>query len=189
VFKAKRRTVVTTAAAMFVLLVAAVVVTVVTQGNGEASDTMVAYPVGQRPAAPDFTATSLTGAPINFASYRGKVVVLNVWGSWCAPCRGEGQTLKYLDEQYGAEGVAFLGDDIQDTPHNALEFLHGEGITYPSVNDSSGAVEQRLSLAVPISGLPTTLVIDKTGHIAGMIDGAVTYPEVTSLLRDAAVTK
>jgi thiol-disulfide isomerase/thioredoxin len=189
VFRAKRRTVVTTAAAVFVLLVAAVVVTVVTHGNSDASDNMIAYPVGQRPAAPEFTATSLTNTPINFASYRGKVVVVNVWGSWCPPCRGEGQTLKYLDEQYGPKGVAFLGDDIQDTPSAALNFLHGEGITYPSVNDASGAVEERLSLAVPISGTPTTLVIDKTGHIAGLIDGAVTYPEVTTLLRDAGVTQ
>ena len=188
-FKAKRRTVVTTAAAVFVLLVVALVVTVVTQGSGAASDNMVAYPVGQRPVAPDFTATSLTGRPINFASYRGKIVLLNVWGSWCGPCRGEGQTLKYLDEQYGAEGVAFLGDDIEDTPTNALSFLRGVGITYPSVNDSNGAVEQLLSLAVPISGTPTTLVIDKTGHIAGLIDGPVTYPDVTTLLRDAAVTQ
>jgi thiol-disulfide isomerase/thioredoxin len=191
VFRAKRRTVVTTAAAVFVLLVVAVVVTVVNQGNGNASasDNMVSYAVGQRPAAPEFTATSLTGTPINFASYRGKVVVLNVWGSWCGPCRGEGETLKYLDEQYGAHGVAFLGDDIEDTPADALNFLRGEGITYPSVNDSNGAVEQRLSLAVPISGTPTTLVIDKTGHIAGLIDGAVTYPEVTTLLRNAGVTQ
>jgi peroxiredoxin len=189
VFKAKRRTVVTTAAAMFVLLVAAVVVTVVTQGNGEASDTMVAYPVGQRPAAPDFTATSLTGAPINFASYRGKIVVLNVWASWCAPCVSEGQTLKYLDEEYGPEGIAFLGDDLQDSPKNALAFLRSDGITYPSVNDATGAVEERLAIAVPISATPTTLVIDKTGHIAGVIDGAVTYPEITTLLKDAAVTQ
>lgn len=188
-FKAKRRTVVTTAAAAFVLLVAALVVTVVTQRSGEASGNMVAYPAGQRPAAPEFSATSLTGTPIRFASYRGKVVVLNVWGSWCSPCRGEGQTLKYLDEQYGPEGVAFLGDDIQDTPTNALSFLRGEHITYPSVNDSNEAVEQRLSLAVPIAATPTTLVIDKTGHIAGQIDGAVTYPEITTLLRDAGVTQ
>ena len=189
-FKAKRRTVVTTAAAVFVLLVAALVVTVVTQGSGEASDNnMVAYPAGQRPAAPEFSGTSLTGAPINFASYRGKVVVLNVWGSWCSPCRGEGRTLKYLDEQYGPQGVAFLGDDIQDTPASALAFLRGDGITYPSVNDSNGAVEQRLSLAVPIAATPTTLVIDKTGHIAGQIDGAVTYPEITTLLQDAGVTQ
>ncbi len=189
VFKAKRRTVVTTAAAVFVLLVAALVVTVFTHGNSSGAVNMVAYPVGQRPTAPDFTATSLTGTPINFASYKGKIVVLNVWGSWCAPCVSEGQTLKYLDEEYGPQGVAFLGDDIQDTPVNALNFLHTHGITYPSVNDASGAVEERLSIAAPINGTPTTLVIDKTGHIAGMIDGPVTYSDMTTLLRDAAVTQ
>ena len=188
-FKVKRRTVVTTGAGAFVLLVAALVVTVVTQGKGDAAGNMLTYPAGQRPAAPEFTATSLTGTPINFASYRGKIVVLNVWGSWCGPCQGEGPTLKYLDEEYGPDGVSFLGDDIEDTPTNALSFLRSEDITYPSVNDSSGAVEERLSLAVPISGTPTTLVIDKTGHIAGLIDGAVTYPEVTTLLRDAGVTQ
>ena len=192
VFKAKRRTVVTTAAAVVVLLVAALVVTVFTHGNSSsASDdgNMVAYPAGHRPAAPDFAATSLTGAPINFASYRGKIVVLNVWGSWCAPCVGEGQTLKYLDEEYGPKGIAFLGDDIQDTPADALAFLRSAGITYPSVNDANGAVEQRLAIAVPISATPTTLVIDKTGHVAGVIEGAVTYPDMTTLLNDAAVTQ
>ena len=190
VFKAKRRTVVTTAAAVVVLLVAALVVTVFTHGNSSnADDNMVAYPVGQRPAAPDFTATSLTGTPINFASYRGKIVVLNVWGSWCPPCRGEAGTLKYLDQQYGPQGVVFLGDDIQDTPANALYFLRSVGVTYPSVNDASGAVEERLSIVAPISGTPTTLVIDKTGHIAGMVDGPVTYSDMTALLRDAAVTQ
>ena len=190
VFKAKRRTVVTTAAAVVVLLVATLVVTVFTHGNSSsADDNMVAYPAGHRPAAPDFTATSLTGAPINFASYRGKIVVLNVWASWCAPCVSEGQTLKYLDEEYGPEGIAFLGDDLQDSPKNALAFLRSDGITYPSVNDATGAVEERLAIAVPISATPTTLVIDKTGHIAGVIDGAVTYPEMTTLLKDAAVTQ
>jgi peroxiredoxin len=190
VFKAKRRTVVTTAAAVVVLLVATLVVTVFTHGNSSsADDNMVAYPAGHRPAAPDFTATSLTGAPINFASYRGKIVVLNVWASWCAPCVSEGQTLKYLDEEYGPEGIAFLGDDLQDSPKNALAFLRSDGITYPSVNDATGAVEERLAIAVPISATPTTLVIDKTGHIAGVIDGAVTYPEITTLLKDAAVTQ
>ena len=191
VFKAKRRTVVTTAAGVVVLLVAALVVTVFTHGNSSSAsdDNMVAYPVGHRPAAPDFTGTSLTGTPINFASYRGKIVVLNVWGSWCAACEAEGQTLKYLDEEYAPRGIAFLGDDLQDTPTQALAFLRGVGITYPSVNDATGAVEERLSIAVPINGTPTTVVIDKTGHIAGMVDGPVTYSDMTALLRDAAVTQ
>jgi len=192
VFKAKRRTVVTTAAAVFVLLIAALVVTVFTHGNSSsASDdgNMVAYPAGHRAAVPDFTGTSLTGSRINFASYRGKIVVLNIWGSWCAPCQSEGQTLKYLDEEYGPQGVAFLGDDIQDTPVAALAFLRGAGITYPSVNDATGAVEERLAMVAPVVSTPTTLVIDKTGHIAGMIDGPVTYPDMTTLLKDAAVTQ
>jgi peroxiredoxin len=192
VFKAKRRTVVTAAAGVVVLLVAALVVTVFTHGNSSsASDDvdMVAFPAGHRPVAPDFSGTSLTGTTINFASYRGKIVVLNVWGSWCGPCQAEGQTLKYLDEEYGPQGIAFLGDDLQDTPANALAFTRSVGITYPSVNDANGAVEERLAIAVPISATPTTLVIDKTGHIAGVIDGAVTYPEVTTLLQDAAVTQ
>ena len=191
VFKAKRRTVVTTAAAVVVLLVAALVVTVFTHGNSSSAsdDNMVAYPAGHRPAAPDFTATSLTGASINFASYRGKIVVLNIWGSWCAPCQSEGPTLKYLDEEYGPQGIAFLGDDLQDTPANALSFLRSEDITYPSVNDANGAVEERLAIAAPVNGAPTTLIIDKTGHIAGMIDGPATYPDVTTLLKDAAVTQ
>ena len=191
VFKAKRRTVVTTAAGVVVLLVAALVVTVFTHGNSSSAsdDNMVAYPVGHRPAAPDFTATSLTGTPINFASYRGKIVVLNIWGSWCGPCQAEGQTLKYLDEQYGPQGVAFLGDDVQDTPTNALAFLRSVGITYPSVNDAGRGGRGALAMVVPISATPTTLVIDKTGHVAGVIDGAVTYPELTTLLHDAAVTQ
>jgi peroxiredoxin len=190
VFKAKRRTVVTTAASVFVLLVAALVVTVFTHGNSSsASDDMVTYPVGHRAAAPDFTATSLTGTPINFASYRGKIVVLNIWGSWCAPCISEGQTLKYFDQEYGPQGVAFLGDDLQDTPENALAFLRGQGITYPSVNDANGAVEERLAMVAPVVSTPTTLVIDKTGHIAGMIDGPVTFSDMTTLLRDAGVTQ
>ena len=187
VFKAKRRTVVTTAAAVVVLLVATLVVTVFTHGNSSnADDNMVAYPAGHRPAAPDFTATSLTGAPINFASYRGKIVVLNVWGTWCAPCQAEGQTLKYLDEEYAPRGIAFLGDDLQDNPAQALAFLHGVGITYPSVNDATGAVEERLAIAVPISATPTTLVIDSSGRVAGAIYGAATYSVLNEMISKVA---
>jgi hypothetical protein len=92
-----------------------------------------------------------------------------------------------LDEQYGSKGVAFLGDDVGDTPANALAFTHSVGITYPSINDPSYAVVQQLSQAAPVSDTPTTVVIDKTGHVAAMAIGAVTYGEMTTLLHDAAV--
>ncbi len=180
---------VTLVSAVAVLLAAALAVSLLTQGKGNASAGPIEYPAGQRPLAPDFTATSLTGTPVRFASYRGRIVVLNFWGSWCSPCRGEAPVLEVVAQQYGAKGVSFLGDDVADTPANALEFDHSVGITYPSVNDPGYAVVQDFSQVAPISDTPTTVVIDRTGHVAGMVLGAATYPELTSLLRFAAVTK
>ena len=189
-FKAKRRTVVTVTAVVAVLLVGALAVTLLTSGKSNVANAAntVEYPAGHRPLAPDFTGTSLTGTAIKLSSYRGKTLVLNFWGSWCSPCRDEAPTLAVLDEQYGSKGVAFLGDDVGDTPANALSFTHSVGITYPSINDQGYAVVQRLSAVVPVNDTPTTVVIDKTGHVAGMILGAITYGEMTTLLQEAAVT-
>jgi thiol-disulfide isomerase/thioredoxin len=189
VLRAKRRTVVTVVTVAAVLLAGALTVTLLTQGKGNASDSTIEYPVGHRPTAPDFTGTSLTGTPVKFASYRGRIVVLNFWGSWCPPCRDEAPTLEVLSQQYGSRGVVFLGDDVADTPANALAFDRSVGITYPSVNDPGYAIVQDFSRAAPISDTPTTVVIDRTGHVAGMALGAVTYAEMTKLLSHAAVTK
>jgi thiol-disulfide isomerase/thioredoxin len=191
VFKAKRRTVVTVTAVAAVLLAAALAVTLLTQGKSDpASDTnVIEYPVGHRPLAPDFTGTSLTGAAIKLSSYRGKILVLNFWGSWCAPCRDEAPTLEVLDEQYSSKGVAFLGDDVGDTPTNALAFTSTHDITYPSINDQGYQIVQDLSQVVPVSDTPTTVVIDKTGHVVGMVLGTITYGELTTLLHDAEVSQ
>jgi thiol-disulfide isomerase/thioredoxin len=194
VFKAKRRTVVTVAAVIAVLLASALAVTLLTSGKGNASaghasEGIVEYKAGQRPLAPDVTGTSLTGTSIKLSSYRGKTVVLNFWGSWCSPCRDEAPTLAVLDEQYGAKGVAFLGDDVADTPVNALAFTHSVGITYPSISDNGYLVVADFSAAgVQVSDTPTTVVIDKTGHVAGMVLGGVSYGQLTTLIKDAAVT-
>jgi thiol-disulfide isomerase/thioredoxin len=195
VFKAKRRTVVTATAVGAVLLAGALAATLLTSGNDNArgglsaSGNTVEYPAGHRPLAPDLVGTSLTGSPVKLTSYRGKTVVLNLWGSWCSPCRGEAATLALLDKRYGPQGVAFLGDDVGDTPANALAFTRSAGITYPSINDQGYAVVQQLSQVIPVKDTPTTIVIDKTGHVAGTVIGAVSYGGMTSLLRDAAVTQ
>jgi thiol-disulfide isomerase/thioredoxin len=191
VFKAKRRTVVTLAAVPAALLAGALVVTL-TQGNTKASGVSyvngnsneIVYAQGHRALAPDFTGTSLTGTPISLASYRGKVVVLNFWGSWCNPCRSEAPTLAVLDEQYGAKGVSFLGDDVGDTTANALAFTRSVGITYPSINDASYSVVQKFGQVAPVNDTPTTVVIDRTGRIAGLVIGEVSYQAMTTILRD-----
>jgi len=191
VFKAKRRTVVTATAVTAVLLAGALAATLLTQGkgnpsDGRASDGVVEYQAGHRPLAPNVTGTSLTGSTIKLSSYRGKTVALNFWGSWCSPCRGEASTLAVLDEQYRSQGVAFLGDDVADTPANALAFSRSFGITYPSFSDNGYLVVADFSQAgVQVSDTPTTVVIDKTGHVVGMVLGAVNYGQLTTLLHEA----
>lgn len=187
-FRAKRRTVVVTTAALAVLLGGGLSLALLSQEKGNASNS-VEYQAGHRPAAPDFTATSLTGAAIKLSSYHGKTVVLNFWGSWCPPCRDEAPTLAVLAEQYGKQGVAFLGDDVGDTPANALAFTRSIGIGYPSINDPGYAVVQKFSQVAPVSDTPTTVVIDKTGHVVGMVLGKVSYGQMVTLLRDAEVTQ
>jgi peroxiredoxin len=142
----------------------------------------VLYAAGHRAQAPDFSGSTLTGAPLRFSAYRGKVVVLNFWGSWCVPCRSESATLAVVAEQYQTAGVAFLGVDVRDNTASAVAFTRSHGITYPSVTDPNDTITLDFSTAVPIAGTPTTLVIDKSGHVAGAVFGEATYPELTAIL-------
>ena len=84
-------------------------------GNASA----VLYPAGHRPLAPEFSGTTLTGSKLSFSYYRGKVVVLNFWGSWCVPCREEASTLAAVASKYQPSGVSFLGVDVRDTTASA----------------------------------------------------------------------
>ena len=187
VTRARRRTVVLAAASVGVLLI---VVLVAGWAGGGKSDTTevdgstsaVLYTAGHRPVAPDFSGTTLTGTPLSFSSYRGQVVVLNFWGSWCVPCRAEASTLAAVAALYRSSGVAFLGVDVRDTTASALAFTRSFGISYPSVTDPSSAITLDFTSVVPIAGTPTTLVIDRTGHIAGAVFGSTTYPELTTIL-------
>jgi thiol-disulfide isomerase/thioredoxin len=142
----------------------------------------VLYTAGHRPLAPGFTATTLTGSKLSFSSYRGKVVVLNFWGSWCVPCRAEAPILAAVAGKYRSSGVSFLGVDVRDTTASALAFAHDFDISYPSVSDQSSAVTLAFSAKVPIAATPTTLVVDRTGHIAGAVFGTVTYSDLTAIL-------
>jgi thiol-disulfide isomerase/thioredoxin len=188
--RGRRRTALTVMAAVFVLVGAALAASHFTAGGsttGRVVDgSTVEYTAGHRPLVPDITGVSLTGTAIKMSSYRGKVLVLNFWGSWCGPCRAEAPTLEVAYQQYHAQGVDFLGDDVGDTPTNALSFTHSERISYPSINDPGYSVVQQFSQAAPVSYPPTTAVIDKTGHVVGMVLGPVSISELTPLLHQAA---
>jgi peroxiredoxin len=187
--RAGRRTVVLAAAVLTGALLAVVLLAgwAGSGGNGgvtevDGSASAVVYATGHRPLAPEFTGTTLTGSKLSFAAYRGKVVVLNFWGSWCVPCREEASTLAAVAARYQPSGVSFLGVDVRDTAASAQAFARSFHVTYPSVSDSGSAITLDFTAVVPIAGTPTTLVIDRTGHVAGAVFGTVTYPELTAIL-------
>lgn len=148
----------------------------------DGSTNAVLYNAGHQPKAPDFSGTTLTGGTLGLASYRGSVVVLNFWGSWCPPCRAEASTLAFVAQQYQSAGVRFLGVDVRDNTPAALAFTQSHKITYPSVTDPDDAITLDFSSVVPLSSTPSTLVIDKTGHIVGAVYGQVTYQDLTDIL-------
>jgi thiol-disulfide isomerase/thioredoxin len=135
-----------------------------------------------RPAAPAVTGTTLAGHKLSLASYRGHVVVINFWGSWCAPCRQEAPALGALARQFQPGNVRFLGVDIQDNTSGARAFMRTFRISYPSLNDPSDEIALAFRGTVPPAGIPTTLLIDRSGRIAARIVGGVSYAGLKALI-------
>jgi len=116
---------------------------------------------GEVVAAPPFTRDRVdTSGKLSLASLRGKVVVLNFWQSYCAPCTHEARTLAQGATRWGPKGVVFLGVDEQDLRGPAMKFMPRFGITYPSVADN-------LSLTghYGVTGYPETFFIDRRGRV------------------------
>lgn len=144
------------------------------------------FRTGARRAAPAVAGTTLTGQKLTLASYRGAVVVMNFWGSWCAPCRQEAPALASLARRFHAAGVRFVGVDIRDSPASAAAFLRTFRISYPSLNDPGDEIALAFRGTVPPAGIPTTLVVDRGGRIAARIVGGVSYDGLKALITQIA---
>jgi thiol-disulfide isomerase/thioredoxin len=130
------------------------------------------YTTGQRPSIPDLSGSTLDGSALTLSSLRGHVVVLNVWASWCGPCREESPLLARVAAATNAAGVRFVGIDEQDHADAARTFAASAGARYPHIVDPDGALLARLRL-VPSSGIPSTLVLDRSGAVAARVIGPV----------------
>jgi cytochrome c biogenesis protein CcmG/thiol:disulfide interchange protein DsbE len=125
---------------------------------------------GERPVAPALELTSLhTGQRASLAQYRGKVVLLNVWASWCPPCRAESPLLQRWHERMQSRGGTVLGVDTLDIKGDALGFINKYKLTYPQLNDRDGTSIKKLGTAQ----YPESFVIDKQGRITALQRGAV----------------
>ncbi len=135
------------------------------------------------PYVPSVSGALVGGGQASLDRYRGHVVVLNFWGSWCTPCRAEAPSLAQLARQFQPSGVRFLGVDIRDSTATARAYVSDFRISYPSLNDPSDSIALQFRATVPPDGIPTTLVIARNGRIAARVIGGVTYPGLKSLIQ------
>ena len=128
------------------------------------------------------TGTTLTGSPWKLSTERGKVVVLNVWGSWCAPCVKEAPDLEAAWQRLRDKPVQFMGLNTRESTGNAAAFLSSRNITYPSLSDDGG--RNLLALRGRAATVPTTLVLDRQGREAARVLGPLTASTLTGLVTD-----
>lgn len=105
---------------------------------------------------------------LRLSDFAGKVVVINVWGSWCAPCRTETPELEKVFDETEALGVAFLGIDVRDDRSAARDFVTDRRVRYPSIFDPSMRSLIALGKGYPTSVVPTTMVLDRKHRVAAV---------------------
>lgn len=125
------------------------------------------------------------GRTIGLADYPGRVMVLNVWGSWCGPCRAEAPDLEFVSQQTASLGVTVLGIDVRDDRTAAVDFVTDRGLTYPSIFDPPGRSLAELG-GVPRNVVPLTIVLDREHRVAAVYLRTVRPSELIPLVQELA---
>ncbi|GAA2231251.1 MULTISPECIES: TlpA family protein disulfide reductase [Kitasatospora] len=142
-------------------------------------------PAADRGAAPEISGKTLDGGNASLADFKGKVVVLNIWGSWCGPCRAEAAGLQAVSQKYKDKGVQFLGINTRDTdPSLAVRFEQNFGVTYPSIYDPEGTQILKFPKgSLNPQSIPTTIIVDREGRLAARSLHAISSDDLESLLQ------
>ena len=135
----------------------------------------------------DVSGTTLAGRHVSLADYRGKVVVLNVWGSWCPPCRAEAPMLARAARDLSGKGVVFLGINSRNPEQAGPQaFERRYKIPYDSIYDPDGQTLLAFHGTLPPNSIPSTVVIDRQGRVSASVIGSVTRTTLDDLVQDAA---
>jgi len=151
-------------------------------GNGNVS----MFAASDRKPAPQLTGQTLDGKTWTLSDQVGKVVVLNVWGSWCPPCRKEARSLAAASRELAGDDVAFVGVNTKDSsPEQGLAFQRRYAVPYPSLFDPAGRSLLAFHGTLNPSAIPSTLVLDTKGRVAASILGEVpSQRTLVELVRD-----
>ncbi|MGW5281565.1 TlpA family protein disulfide reductase [Streptomyces collinus] len=146
---------------------------------------------GERAAAPDLSGKTIDGKTLDVAGYKGKVVVINVWGSWCGPCREEAQYFAKVSKAYEGKDVQFVGINTRDTSTTpAVAFEKEHGIGYPSLYDPTGRLMLRFKKGTLNPQLiPSTLVLDRDGNVAARALEALDDTALLKMLKPVLAEK
>ncbi len=139
--------------------------------------------------APDFTLQTPGGQTLTLSQLRGKVILVNVWASWCPPCRAEMTAFEHVYKQYQDAGFVILAvnSTVQDNAANAVSYARELGLTYPVLLDTQGTVTQ----AYQVRALPTSFFVGRDGRIRDVVMGgtmneATVASKVQALLGESA---
>lgn len=158
---------------------------VVGQGYQSGDGSVKTWPASERTEPVALVGTDYAGQPVDSTAFYGDVVVLNTWYAACPPCRAEAADLGELAQLFEPDGVQFLGINRTDDPGAAQAFEREFGVTWPSINDTSGAAIATLAGVVPIKAVPTTVVLDREGRVTARILGQIDKSTLKALITDA----
>lgn len=127
-------------------------------------------------AAPVFPLRDDRGSAVSLDRYRGQIVLMNLWASWCPPCRAEMPDLQRLANLYARSGIAIIGVNEGESPQRARAFADSLGIRFPIWVDDG----QRYGRTYAALGLPTTIILDRQGTVVRGFDGALTFAQMES---------
>jgi thiol-disulfide isomerase/thioredoxin len=128
---------------------------------------------------------TVDGEQVSLADHRGKVVVVPVWGSWCAPCRAEAPMLAEAARDLADDGVVFLGIDSRDpNPANVRKFVKRFDIPYDSIYDPDGTTLLAFHGTLPPMAIPSFVFIDREGRVAGRALDSVTRSTLYGVVED-----
>jgi thiol-disulfide isomerase/thioredoxin len=155
------------------------------EGFVAGSGTVTVLDEAKRVPAPELSGRSLSGRPLALDDFAGSTVVLNVWGSWCAPCREEAPALIKAAKRLGNRDVQFLGVSVREPGvASAKAFVRNFGVPYPSIYDSDGSQLLGFRDTLPPDAIPSTLVIDSQGRVAARVLGPVDESTLVGLVND-----